>query len=42
MNIILSSNDNVVDWNVNQLNKETNESHDGNTNDCGEEDFVEF
>jgi len=38
----LNSDDDVVDGDVDQLDKESDESHDGETNDCGKSNFLEF
>lgn len=32
----------VVDWNMDEFNKESNESHDRKTNSSGKSNFLEF
>lgn len=38
----LWSDNNIVDWNVDQLNEKSNETHDTETNSCGNGDLLEF
>ena len=38
----LGSNNDVVDWNVNELDKVPNESHDGKSNSCGNSNFLKL
>ena len=33
---------NIVDWNVNQFDEESDESHNGESNSCCHGDFLEF
>ena len=38
----LDSNNDVVDWDVDQFDKEADETHDGETNCCGNGNLLEF
>lgn len=42
LSYILWSHNNVIDWNMDEFDEETDEAHDAEANRCGNSDFLEF
>ena len=42
VDVVLGSDDDVVDGDVNQLDEEPDEAHDGETDGSGDRDLLEF